>query len=146
MQIPEIITAEEFPDSRGILFAFNDFDMREVVRRYEILPAAEGAIRAWQAHKQEKKWFYCIAGSFHVALVKIANFESPATNPDVTNFHLRAEHPQILAIPGGYANGYRALEPNSRLIVYSNFTLSQSAEDDYRYPEEYWQVDWNKNN
>ena len=41
-------------------------------------------------------------------------------------------------IPGGYANGFRALEPHSKLIVFSNFTVEESSSDDYRFSKELW--------
>lgn len=142
MLTPQIIHGQEFSDNRGKLIAFNDLDLTEVVRSYEVLPKSESIIRAWQAHRHEKKWFYCKTGSFLVHLIKIDNFDAPADNLSSHQFHLNAKRPQILMIPGGYANGFKALEPDSSLQVYSNFTLQQSAGDDYRFSEEKWAANW----
>ena len=139
---PGLLSGNVFSDTRGKLFAFNDFDMSEIVRCYTILPSSESVIRAWQAHQLEKKWFHCTEGAFLVNLLKIDKFESPAEDLAPEQFYLYAEQPQILAIPGGYANGFRSLKPNSQLIVYSNLTVAESAADDYRYSKEKWNVNW----
>ena len=65
----DLIKGNEFIDERGALRFFNDFDMGKVVRFYEIAPANTEIIRAWQGHQHEKKWFYCLAGSFVINLV-----------------------------------------------------------------------------
>ncbi|WP_273568687.1 hypothetical protein [Maribacter halichondriae] len=41
-------------DERGKLKFFNTFDMKEIVRMYEITPRSVDVIRAWQGHKEEK--------------------------------------------------------------------------------------------
>ena len=48
-------------------------------------------------------------------------------------YHLSAAEPQQLAIPGGYLNGFRALETGSTLIVFSDFDLEASKADDLRF-------------
>ena len=146
MQVPQIISCDQFSDSRGKLFAFNQFDMSEIIRCYEIQPSSDQIIRAWQAHREEKKWFFCTAGSFLVSLIELDNFETPSKELDVLKYRLEADKPKVLAIPGGYANGFKALESNSRLMVFSNFSLTQSEEDDHRYSFDYWSVDWNIEN
>lgn len=142
MNQPTIIRGEQFSDTRGRLKFFNAFNMGPVERFYEIHPASINIIRAWQAHKLEKKWFYCTAGAFIVNLVKIDNFESPSDRLQTEQYSLNADLPQVLEVPGGYANGFKATEPESSLIVFSNFTLAQSAEDDFRFSPETWSAHW----
>lgn len=142
MMEPRVLSGKLFSDTRGKLFAFKNFDLSEIVRCYEILPSSISVIRAWQAHQEEKKWFYCLAGAFIVNLIKIDNFEKPSEKLVTAKFCLRANKPKILAVPGGYANGFRSLEPDSRLMVYSNFTIEESGADDYRYQSEKWNANW----
>lgn len=146
MAEPELVLGEKFTDDRGTLIAFNALDMSVIVRSYEILPSSDSIIRAWQGHLREKKWLYCTAGSFLVNLVKLDTFDAPTDTVPCQQFILRAEDPQVLMIPGGYANGFKALEPDSRLQVYSNFTLAESQADDQRYPLEHWNVIWDPKN
>jgi len=105
---------------------------------YIIDPASRNVVRAWQAHKKECKWFTCLQGSFEVKLVKVDDFDSPDLNSSHLCFPITAANPQSLFIPGGYANGFRALEERSKLLVFSNFTLEESLQDDFRFGENYW--------
>ncbi|WP_373398909.1 WxcM-like domain-containing protein [Algoriphagus halophilus] len=53
----KIFELEKFQDSRGGLAFCNSFDLAPFKRFYIISPASLGQIRAWQAHKKEKKLF-----------------------------------------------------------------------------------------
>lgn len=128
-------------DQRGSISFINDFKLDSVVRFYTIQPANTNVIRAWQAHKQEQKWFYVISGSFKVVAVKIDNWENPSSELGLSEFDLSAGKPEVLHIPGGYANGFKAMEPNSVVMVFSDFSLQQSAQDEYRFDQNNW-FDW----
>ncbi|HXH99858.1 MAG TPA: WxcM-like domain-containing protein [Sphingobacteriaceae bacterium] len=143
MSVPFVIQGDVFNDVRGAIGFCNDFDMREVRRMYYISPASEKVIRAWQAHKKEKKWFLCTRGSVEVKLIKIDNFHNPSQNLPVTEFILHEDNLQILSVPGGFAIGIRTFTPDAKLHVYSNFTLKESINDDYRYDKDTWNV-WAK--
>ena len=116
--------------------------MNEIIRFYEIAPRDTEIIRAWQGHRKEKKWFYCNSGEFVVNLIKIDNFDKPSAKLKAVKFVLSAEQPSILEISGGYASGIKASKINSRLQVYSNFTLKESKKDDFRYSLETWVASW----
>lgn len=120
----EIITGNNFTDDRGILKYVNDFNMTSVVRMYSIEPKL-GAIRAWQGHNLETKWFYVLKGSF---LIKTMNMNTL----QIHEYELNEIVPKVLKIPGGNYNGFEALEAGSILMVYSDFDLQQSQEDDFR--------------
>ncbi len=111
-------------DSRGTIRFVNDFDMSAVVRMYCIEPSL-GVVRAWQGHKVERKWFYAAKGRF---LVKTVEMDS--LNKEV--FELNSLESKVLEIGGGYYNGFEALEEGSVLMVFSDFNLEQSKNDDYR--------------
>lgn len=141
MQLPEIIAGGIHHDVRGTLAHVNHFDMSRVKRFYTIEHPDTTIIRAWQGHKAEEKWFYVTKGVFRVRLVKIDNWDKPAENLQATEFLLAADDSKVLHIPGGYANGFRGLQPDSKLIVFSNFTVEQSAGDNFRYATDLW-GDW----
>ena len=137
-----LIMGERFSDNRGLLNFFNAFDMSEIHRFYEIEPVDESVIRAWQGHQYEKKWFYCSSGSFVINLIKLDNFEKPSRKIESKRFLLEAKKPSVLEISGGYANGFKAMEKNSKLMVFSNFNLEASKNDDFRYELNTWSAEW----
>ena len=107
-------------DYRGEIFHVNSLDMSEIERFYIIHQNDTSIIRAWHAHQYEKKWFYAIV-------------------PEV--FHLSASDSKILLIPEGYANGIKADEPDSILMVFSNKVLSEALKDSWRYNSNLW-MNW----
>lgn len=128
-------------DYRGEIFHVNSLDMSEIERFYIIHQNDTSIIRAWYAHQYEKKWFYAIKGSFTTAFVKIDNWESPAIDLVPEVFHLSASDSKILLIPEGYANGIKADEPDSILMVFSNKVLSEALKDSWRYNSNLW-MNW----
>lgn len=119
-----LIKGNTYKDHRGILSFVNDFDMSKVVRMYSIEPNIN-VIRAWQGHMKETKWFYVTKGSFLVKIVKM-------NTRKIFNFRLTSNETQVLEISGGYYNGFEALEKGSVLMVFSDFSLQESKNDDYR--------------
>ncbi|MDP3929955.1 MAG: hypothetical protein Q8R57_13110 [Bacteroidota bacterium] len=111
-------------DERGGVRFVNDFDMSDVVRMYCIEPKL-GVVRAWQGHKDERKWFYVAKGR---VLVKTFAMESL----NKVEYVLTSSESNVLEIGGGYYNGFEALEEGSVLMVFSDFNLEQSKIDDYR--------------
>lgn len=142
MIIHKLIEGTQYLDQRGCLKYFNTLDMKDVRRFYEISSSSTGIIRAWQGHRFERKWFYCTVGSFIINLVKVDDFESPSQDLVPVKYEISEKETQILEISGGFANGFKACENNSRLIIFSNFTLNESKSDDFRFPVEYWEANW----
>jgi dTDP-4-dehydrorhamnose 3,5-epimerase len=134
----ELIQGYRFADSRGELDFFNSFDLSEIVRMYRIKPADTNIIRAWQGHRHEQKWFYCLKGSFVVNLLPLSEFTGDPVGNSPQIYTLQADLQQILRIPGGYVNGFRAIDSDSELLVFSNMTLEDSKADDYRFDLEDW--------
>ncbi len=131
MNLPKLFLGSSFMDSRGELHAFPTFDLKEIVRMYTIEPLNDQIIRAWQGHFKERKWFYAACGSFEVQTIPI----DPSGKPDSRErrkWMLSAAESAVLAIPGGYLNGLRALEASSSLLVFSDFDLEASKADDIR--------------
>ncbi len=142
MSIDYLIGGGQFEDERGAVRFINDFDMTQVVRFYEIVPKDEKIIRAWQGHKVEKKWFYCLTGSFTINIVEVDDFLSPSDDLRPIRIDLSQEIPKILSVPGGFATGIKASSANSRLQIFSNFDLEESKNDDYRFPMQKWSAQW----
>lgn len=139
----KIIKGNTHSDTRGELNFFNDFDMKEIVRMYEISPKNKNELRGWQGHKKEHKWFYCSKGSFTLFLSLITDFNDENNNLPTTKILLEAKKPSIVHITGGYATAFKANEENAKLLVFSNATLEASIADDFRFNLEKWPVNLN---
>jgi len=133
-----IIAGGEFVDARGKLIFFNDFDLASVKRFYIIVHPDTEVVRAWQGHQKEEKWFYPLDGAFKIVLVQPDNWENPSSNLTIEEYVLESYQQQILHIPGGYANGFKALKSKSRIIVFSSFTVEESANDNFRFDKSLW--------
>ncbi len=142
--VPRLIQGRKHIDGRGTVSYINDFLFDGVKRFYLIEHADTKIARAWQGHQQEQKWFYVVSGIFKVVIVKPDNWVTPVDAIQIEEFELHAGQPGILFVPGGFVNGFKALEPNSKMIVYSNFSVEESANDDFRFDSALW-FDWEAN-
>lgn len=140
---PILIKGGTFTDERGTLSFVNEFDLSAVKRMYTINHPNKRVIRAWQGHQQESKWFKCIKGSFVVAWKEIDDFSNPSNHPAPEHTLLKSTEPFILFIPPGYANGLKALEDNSEIMVFSDYGLGESLDDKIRFDKNLW-FDWNQ--
>jgi len=136
-----IITGNSHIDERGKLNFFNQFNLREIVRMYEISPSSTTNIRGWQGHAKEHKWFYCSAGSFTVYLAPLTYFNTVNSDNQITEINISVNSPSILHITGGYATAIKAEVENARLLVFSNFTVEESVSDDFRFSLEKWPIE-----
>jgi dTDP-4-dehydrorhamnose 3,5-epimerase-like enzyme len=139
---PIKIEGATFSDTRGKMKFFNTFDMAQIVRLYEISPASIEIVRGWQGHYKEKKWFYCYTGAFVINTIHFADNDIPMNNRIPQRFVLNENSPLILEVPEGNATAFKSLEDGSKLMVFSNFTLEESKNDDVRFPLERWSAEW----
>lgn len=130
-----------FSDSRGTVRFVNDFRLEGIKRFYTIQHPDIEVIRAWQGHKIETKCFFVSRGSFVFNWIKIDDWERPSANLSVNSKVLSELDSTVLIIPPGHANGFKALEPDSTVIVFSDRTLEESKSDDYRFDVEYWRFE-----
>lgn len=121
----ELIKGNRFVDDRGIIRFNNEFDMTAVKRMYLIEPTPN-LIRAWQGHQIENKWFSVISGRFEVQVVSMTDLTVKKS------FILSEDQDEVIKIDAGFYNGFKALESQSKLIVYSDKSLNESLNDDYR--------------
>ena len=125
-------------DNRGTLSYFNDFNLSSVKRIYILEHPETSIVRAWQGHQHENKWFHVVSGSFKIVLVKPDNWASPSADLGCQEYHLTVENNQVLHVPGGYATGFKAIESDSKMLVFSNFSMEESMNDDFRFEKDKW--------
>lgn len=133
-----IISGNIHVDDRGSIKFVNDFGMTAIKRFYIIENADTNVIRGWRGHRTEQRWFYSIDGSFEIKLVCIDNWQSPDRGLPKTSLQLTGKEQSVLHIPAGYASAFKALEPKSRLMVFADYGIEHSVEDDYLFPVDYF--------
>jgi dTDP-4-dehydrorhamnose 3,5-epimerase len=136
--VPNIISGGNYSDERGQLEFFNDFDMSPIKRVYYTTHFDTVTVRAWQGHKIESRWFICIKGSFAVKLVEIDDWVNPSDSLKVYEYELSADKQEVLYIPNGFANGFRALEVNAKLMIMSNYGFNEIDNDQIRFDQNKW--------
>lgn len=125
-------------DDRGMLTFVNDFNFESVKRFYMVENFSPETIRAWHGHKNEAKYVLVVSGSAIVAAIEMDHHETPNKNNKVHRFVLSSRNPQIVFIPAGFANGFRPLEHDTKIMFFSTSSLEESKNDDYRFPHDYW--------
>jgi len=140
-KIPRLIEGGIYTDDRGHISFVNDFKFDTVERFYIIENSEENPVRAWQGHKIDHKYFYCLQGVVKVHYVKIDNWESPSKNLKVESTILKAMESNVFHIPEGYANAIQSLETGSKLISFSTLPLGRASEDDVRFDSNMWKID-----
>lgn len=138
---PLLLDGEIYKDERGVISSLNSFNFKGVQRFYFIKHDDTSVIRGWHGHKIERKWFYCVQGTFEIALVEPDDWDNPSEDLEPQIFEVTAERSQILIVPGGYANCIRATKNNSTLMVLSGFRFEDCHKDSWRYDNTLW-VDW----
>ena len=128
-------------DHRGTVRFVNDFTFDGIKRFYTITHPDTNIIRAWQGHQHETKYFYVTKGSFLINWIKIDNWQQPSRDLKKNSHILSDTESEILIIPPGHATGFKALAPDSTVMVFSDMSLEESKNDDYRFPEDYWRLE-----
>lgn len=136
-----IFKGKTFNDHRGTLRFVNEFTFKGIKRFYTVTHHDTHIIRAWQGHKKETKYFFVAKGSFVINWIAIDNWESPSKDNKINTYILSDTQSEILVIPPGHVNGFKALEPDSTMMVFSDMLLEDSKKDDYRFPVEMWLFD-----
>jgi len=131
-------------DDRGSVSFNNDFHFDSVKRYYVLTNHRRGFVRAWHGHKEESKWVTVLRGAALIGLVNIDDWTQPSKDLIPFKFVLTEHTPQILHIPGGYANGFKTLTEDAILLFFSSATVEESRRDDYRYFARYWDI-WEEN-
>lgn len=135
---PKLILGGNYKDNRGQLEFFNEFDMSPIKRVYFTTHFDKDVIRAWQGHSIENRWFLCVNGSFSIKLVAIDSWENPSNDLKVHEYKLSAHNQEILYIPNGFANGFKSLEANAKLMIMSNHRYNETENDQVRFDQNKW--------
>lgn len=135
---PSLIEGGRFVDERGCVSFVNEFSFEGIQRFYTIENATTDLVRAFHGHEKEAKFCIVVEGAFIAAAVYMDDRIKPSTTNTMYRFILEADKPQILHIPSGYANGFRALTKRNKLLLFSTATLEESKRDDFRFPPDYW--------
>ena len=138
---PSLINGGVAQDARGVVRFVNGFTFPDVKRFYHIEHTSSEVVRAFHGHLKEKKYVYVCEGTIDFCVVPIDGTPTTSKDVSVIHFTLSSDTPVVLEIPGGYANGFRAVTPHAHVLFFSNFTLEQSKSDDYRYDANYWGSD-----
>jgi len=135
---PKLIVGGVASDDRGRVYFANDLDLSQCRRLYFVENFAVGTVRAWHAHRHERKWVLAVSGAALACCVEIDDWETPSPDAQVHRFVLDASNPSVLEVPSGYANGAMSLAANTRLLYLSDASLEGSLGDDVRFPARLW--------
>lgn len=152
---PNILKGGTAIDDRGVLSYLNVAPLEKVKRLYAIENFSTDTVRAFHGHAIEEKQVLVVSGAAIVVVAKMSgDFTAPMTCDklqalkleDPKRFVFSRMVPQMLLIPAGYANGFRALEPGTKIVFFSTTTIQEAATDDYRFPYDYfgkeiWEVE-----
>lgn len=125
-------------DDRGSVSFINDFGFEGVKRFYMVENHQQGFIRAWHAHKREGKYALVVQGAALVCGVRVDDWEQPSRNLELHRHVLSAGNPSALYLPPGFANGFKSLSSDLKIIFFSTSTLEESMGDDIRYDARHW--------
>ena len=135
---PYVIKGGTYTDERGALEFYNDFDMSQIKRVYFTTHFDKRSIRAWQGHKIESRWLCSVKGGFHVKLIEIDDWANPSEQLRVIEYQLTSENQEILFIPNGFVSGFKAIQPNSKLMIMSDYRLGEIENDELRFDKHKW--------
>lgn len=137
MESPLLIKGGSHLDHRGELKYNNTFDASRIKRLYTISNTQVNPGRGWQGHKIESRWFSCVKGNFKISLIAIDNWSTPSKNLYKNRFQISNDTLDVLYAPPGYISFLEMLEPDSILLVMSDYELGEE-DDEYRYDLEYF--------
>ena len=148
-EVTVLMSGGQAVDDRGSVRFVNDFDFKNVKRFYQVENHREGFIRAWHAHRREGKYVYVPRGSALIGAVRIEHrgpvdgvaddaILVPEGKPE--RYVLGDAVPKVLWIPPGYANGFKNLKSDTIVQFFSTTTLSESVNDDIRFPYDKWDI------
>jgi dTDP-4-dehydrorhamnose 3,5-epimerase-like enzyme len=135
---PTLIPGSLAVDDRGQLTFVNTFSFERIRRFYLVENFSTEVVRAFHGHLQEEKYVFVASGSAIVAAVHLDDPQHPNRQTKPCRFVVSSRQPQVVYIPAGHANGFRPLELGTKILFFSTATLEESANDDYRFPHDYW--------
>ena len=136
---PKQVDLEPHVDDRGHLYQIlGDYEFPQVERAYIVGNFEKGTIRGYHMHKEEWKSYFVTSGA--------AKFVVAQDETDTQAFVISDRNPSVLIVPPDYYHGWKSLQPETQLIGFSNKTLEESIDDDFRkdpyvFGEKIWEVE-----
>lgn len=127
-------------DDRGVLSFINEIDLSKVKRVYAVENFSTDTVRAFHGHMHEEKFVMVVKGAIILASAKILERQRGILY-DFQRVILSDKNFSIAHVPAGRANGFRALEPGTKVLFFSTSTLEESKLDDIRYDANYFGAD-----
>lgn len=140
MLVPTLTKGGFSADDRGIVRFVNGFrfDLANIKRFYMLENWRPGFVRAWHGHRTESKYIMVVSGAALVQAVPLNNLEAILAFPSIAecklySFVLTENEPAVLYVPGGYANGAKALIEGTRIMHFSDLAMEDTHGDDVRF-------------
>jgi len=127
-------------DDRGSVSFVNAFDFANVKRFYTVRNHRAGFVRAWHAHRHERKYVTVVQGAALIGAVAIGDSVEPPRDAKTYRFVMSAAKPSVLYIPAGYANGFMSFTADTLLVFFSTSTVEESKNDDIRFDSRRWDI------
>jgi len=77
-------------------------------------------------------------GSFEIKLIAIDDWDKPNPILECETFKLKSGNLDVLHIPSGYVSSIKALEDNSRLLLFADYFFNEVS-DEYGYELNYFE-------
>ncbi|WP_187477630.1 WxcM-like domain-containing protein [Amniculibacterium sp. G2-70] len=133
----QYLNGNRHEDERGVITFNNDFDASKIKRIYTIENHSTEFVRGWQGHQVEQRWFAAMYGRFEISVIEVDNFENPSKDLTIQQYILTDETLSYLHVPAGCITAIRAIDPDSKLLVLSDYALGE-IHDEYRFPIDYF--------
>jgi len=137
---PEVLRGFRHEDARGLLIFNNNLDLSQFKRLYVIENSLEQPFRGWHGHEFESKIFVTIAGRIRFGAVRVRDWANPDPLEKPVTSELDSSAVDAFFVPGGYANAILSLDPESKALILSSSSLSESLGDDYRIQAAFWNL------
>jgi len=131
----KVIDLKSFVDDRGYLVQLFDEDIK-IKRCYVVSNFDKSTIRAFHKNFDEKKYFFVLKGSVKFVL-------SSDKNDKQQTIILSSKNPQLLIVPAGVWNGWKALEDDTILIGFSDKIMKEHKDeriDPFKFGKDIWEV------
>lgn len=134
VEIPKLLRGDIYDDFRGKIFHNNQFDFSPIKRSYIIENIDINYLRGWKGHKIENRWFICVKGRISIKSSSITMLENKESC--FKEFILDEGNFDILYVPKGFATLIQQKKPKSKIMVFSDYKLGVSNDENWRWPND----------
>lgn len=135
----ELISRETRYDIRGsVSFHHPSFKLSKFDRFYLVKNLKVGQVRAWHGHIKESKAIVVTQGVGQFCAIEIDDWKNPSQNLTIDSKVISSESSEILIVPPGHVNGFKSLTNDLCVLFLSDKSVTESLEDDFRFPFNFW--------